>query len=397
MSPCIIAPATPTPGACSDGAWRPPRTWTPSPPLLTWRGAGSPYPPPSPTTTSPLTTSSRTKYSRALPTPQLYYLARFTFPLSSHALAAQSSALQEASAARGHVSRAAVLASPSITSATRTILRLPSPPLEPFHGILPHPGATLATREERLAEVTAQSRSQTANRHVSVDNAFFAARCLPDPWLPLLHPPTYLTLPLLRDALRANARPEFHASLRAYALARSSPPLFTTTSLAHRRMGKRSLAVSTDNVARAALFCSGGGVHLGLLHLLHELESGTPGVSNETVRYGLYKGKPTKPLHRHLTRSFRPVDVESGVSGAASGIATTRLATDLELTPAYTPASFAYRPGHSALGLALVARDATYTALSTHDTCAICDWDESDAYLRVMRRDNSRLCSHLRA
>ena len=89
--------------------------------------------------------------------------------------------------------------------------------------------------------------------------------------------------------------------------------------------------------------------------------------------------------------------MESGFSGAASGIATTRLAVDLELTSTYTPASFAYRPGHSALALALVARAAAYTALSTHGTCAICDWDESDAYLRVLRQDNSRLCSRLRA
>ena len=65
--------------------------------------------------------------------------------------------------------------------------------------------------------------------------------------------------------------------------------------------------------------------------------------------------------------------------------------------PPTTPASFAYRPGHSALGLALVARAAAYTALSTHGTCTICDWDESDAYLRVLRQDNSRLCSRLRA
>ena len=230
-----------------------------------------------------------------------------------------------------------------------------------------------------------------------MDHAFFAARCTPDPWLPLLHPPTDLTLPLLRDALRANARPKSPASLRAYALNHQSPPLITTASLAHRRMGKRSLAVSTDNVARAALFRSGGGVHLGVLHLLLQLESGTPGVSNQRVRYGLYKGKPTKPPPRHLTRSFRPVNVESRVSGAASGIATTRLAADLELTSVYTPASFTYRPGHSAPGLALVARAAAYTALSTHGTCAICDWDESDAYLRVLRQDNSRLCSRLRA
>ena len=189
-------------------------------------------------------------------------LARVTFPLSTHDLAAQFMA------ARGYVSHAAVLSSPSITSATRTVFRLPSPPLEPFHGILPLPGATLTTREERLAEVTAQSRSQTANRRVSVDHAFFAARCTPDPWLPLLHPPTDLTLPLLCDALRANARPETPAAPSGRTPSPASPPpLIITASLAHRCMGKRSLAVSTENVARAALFRSGGGVHLELLHL----------------------------------------------------------------------------------------------------------------------------------
>ena len=181
----------------------------------------------------------------------------------------------------------------------------------------------------------------------------------------------------------------------AYAPARKSPPPITLSSFAHRRMGKRSLAVSADNVARAALLCSGGGVDLGLLHLLLQLESGTPGVSNETVRYGLYKGKSTKPLPRHLTRSFCPIDVESGICGTASGIATIRLAADVDLTSTYTSASLAYRPCHSALGLGLVARAATYTALSTHGTCAICDRDESYAYLRVLRQDNSRLCSHL--
>ena len=92
-------------------------------------------------------------------------------------------------------------------------------------------------------------------------------------------------------------------------------------------------------------------MHLGLLHLLLQLEAGTPGISNETVRYGLYKGKPSKPLPRHLTRSFRPVDVESGVSGTASGIATARLAADLELTSTYTPTSF--RPRGAACGEAV--------------------------------------------
>ena len=55
-------------------AWRPSRTWTPSLPPLTWRGASSPFPPPSPTTTSPLTTSSLTNYSHTHPTPPLCYV-----------------------------------------------------------------------------------------------------------------------------------------------------------------------------------------------------------------------------------------------------------------------------------------------------------------------------------
>ena len=49
-------------------------------------------------------------------------LARFTFPLSTQDLAAQSSTLREASAARGYVSRAAVLSSPSLISYTKTAL-----------------------------------------------------------------------------------------------------------------------------------------------------------------------------------------------------------------------------------------------------------------------------------
>ena len=157
----------------------------------------------------------------------------------------------------------------------------------------------------------------------------------------------------------------------AYALLRNHPRLITTTSLVRRCMGKRSLAVSTDNVARAAPFRSGGGIKLGLMHLLLHLESGTQGFSNETIRYGLCKGKPTNPLLGHLTRFFCPVDVESGVSGTAFRIATTVLAVDLKFITTYILAFFAYRPAHSALGLALVACAATYTTLCTHGRCAI--------------------------
>ena len=72
-SPCTTAATTPTLGVCSDGAWQLSRTWTPSQPPLTWHGAGSPLPPPSPTTTSPPTTPSRTTCSRTRQTPPHYY------------------------------------------------------------------------------------------------------------------------------------------------------------------------------------------------------------------------------------------------------------------------------------------------------------------------------------
>ena len=87
----------------------------------------------------------------------------------------------------------------------------------------------------------------------------------------------------------------------------------------------------------------------------------------------MYKGKPSKPLPTHLARSCRPVNVRSNVSGTISGMATDCPSADPKLTSTYTPATLAYHPSHSALSLALAA-------------CAISDWDESDAYLRVLRR-----------
>ena len=74
--------------------------------------------------TSQPTTSSPTKSSLAFRTPPPFRrLSQFTFPLSTNDVTAQLAALQEASAARGHLYRAANLTSPSITSATRVGVR----------------------------------------------------------------------------------------------------------------------------------------------------------------------------------------------------------------------------------------------------------------------------------
>ena len=79
------------------------------------------------------------------------------------------------------------------------------------------------------------------------------------------------------------------------------------------------------------------------------------------------------------------MDVESAASGTLSGIASDRLAANLEVSGAYTPVVFSYRTGLSSSFMVLVGRAAAYSSLLEHGSCAICDWDESDAYLRVVR------------
>ena len=318
-------------------------------------------------------------------------LARQSFPLNPAQLDLQITTLREAAEERGYRDRLEVLRTASITAATRSALHLPSPPLEPFSGILPRPGAVLQSRDERLREVLHQSSAQTCNRHLRLDSDWFLDRSEPGIWSALRRPSLELPTRLLLALLRAGLHPDDPATARRYLGPRNALPLLTTASLAECRTGRPSLAVSADNIPRTLLFRSGGGVHVGLLHALIQAESGTPTVLNETVRYGIYKGRPGKPLSRHLARSFRPLDVESSSSGTLSGIAADRLATKLEISGSYTPVVFSYRTAHSTSSMALVGRAAAYSSLATHGSCAICDWDESDAYLRVVRESTGGL------
>ena len=75
--------------------------------------------------------------------------------------------------------------------------------------------------------------------------------------------------------------------------------------------------------------------------------------------------------------------MESSASGTLSGIAADRLAVNLEVSGSYTPVVFSYRTAHSTSSMALVGRAAVYSTLVTQGSCAVCDWDESDA-LRVV-------------
>ena len=127
------------------------------------------------------------------------------------------------------------------------------------------------------------------------------------------------------------------------------------------------------------------------MHSLLQSEARTATILNETVRYGIYKEKPAKPLPRHCARSFRPVDVESGASGTLPGITADRLVATLEISGAYTPVVFSYRTDHIASFMVLAGRAAVYSSLQEHGSCALCDWDESDAYMRVVREATHQL------
>ena len=45
---------------------------------------------------------------------------------------------------------------------------------------------------------------------------------------------------------------------------------------------------------------------------------------------------------------------------------------------------FSYTTGLRSAFMVLVGRSAVYTSLMDHATCAVCDWDESNAYLRAV-------------
>ena len=223
------------------------------------------------------------------------------------------------------------------------------------------------------------------NRHLHVDQAYFESPFDLAAWSPLRCPSLELPTTHLLSVLRFGLPPDDPSTPPTYLGRLNAAPLLTTESLAVRRLGSLTLAVSIDNVTRSLLFWAGGGVHVGLLHSLLQAEASTPTVLNGKVRYGIYKGKPTKPLPRHLARSFRPVDVESAASGTLFGIAAERLATNLEVSAAYTPVVFSYTTGLSTPFVVLAGRAAIYSSLTHHGSCAICNCDESNANLRVVR------------
>ena len=72
-------------------------------------------------------------------------------------------------------------------------------------------------------------------------------------------------------------------------------------------------------------------------------------------------------------------------------IAVEQLATKSEVSGARIPVLFSYMTVLSTPFVVLAGRAAIYSSLMHQGSCAICDWDESDAYLRIVRDSTQRL------
>ena len=279
------------------------------------------------------------------------------------------------------------LRSVQIGRETRRALCLPTVPLRPYSGILPTPGAVLSTREERLAEVTAQVSYATRYRHLHIDKERFAIQSVPPmqqrtPWFA-----AELPMDQLHHALRRGRDPDASSNREALLAELNARPLYGVPDVALQLERRTSPATALDNVPGTITHARFGGTVAGVRNMHCSFLRNVDSVARDTIRYGSYKGKG--PLH--LAGSHRPVAVESDLMRSYSGVGRTRLNYTLELSGALTPDLFAYRTAVSATMMVLTTRASVLRALEVSGVCADAEWDESDAYLRNQREDDEEL------
>ena len=143
-------------------------------------------------------------------------------------------------------------------------------------------------REARWDDVHQQFTPQTCYRYLQLDHEYFMAICDLAAWAPMRH--SFLELPtaLLLALLYAGLPPNHLDTPCTYLNRLNTHPLMTRDSLTQHCLGKRTLAVSSDNSTQSLLFRAGGGVQVGVHHTLLKTEAGTPTVVRETVRYGIF-------------------------------------------------------------------------------------------------------------
>ena len=270
---------------------------------------------------------------------------------------------------------------------TRRALCLPTVPLRPYTGILPSPGAVLPSREERLAEVTAQVSYATRYRHLRIDKERFAIQSVPPmrrrtPWFA-----AELPMDQLHYALRRGRDPDASMDREALLADLNARPLYDTQDVARQLERRTSPATALDNVPGTVTHVRFGGTVAGVRNMHCSFQRNVDSVARDTIRYGSYKGKG--PLH--LAGSHRPVAVESDLMRSYSGVGRTRLNYTLELSGALTPDLYAYRSAVSATMMVLTTRASVLRAMELSGVCADAEWDESDAYLRNQREDDEEL------
>ena len=105
------------------------------------------------------------------------------------------------------------------------------------------------------------------------------------------------------------------------------------------------------------------------------------------MQYALYKGSGAC----NVLKSYRPVSVGSAVAGIEGGCAQRRLNDTAELAATLPPDLLAYRQGKQQPFVALAARAAATICLVNFATVALAEWDESDAYFRVVRGQTTQV------
>ena len=120
---------------------------------------------------------------------------------------------------------------------------------------------------------------------------------------------------------------------------------------------------------------------------LQMMHAGMPSVSLRAVQMGIDKGKGIS----HLYKGHRPVPLTSPIPQVDSRMAQRKLTSTLHLTGHYTHVVFSY-----IREIRLAFMDLALRAVQTHTLLTIrrfatVDWDESDAYLRPHRQDQTFL------
>ena len=208
------------------------------------------------------------------------------------------------------------------------------------------------------------------------------------PWVDLVQElPLSVRGAMMREHL--DCRDEYQRGL--FCLRESSLPLLTPTRVFSSVNTSGSPFSCADQCPQALLYRLRGGGVQGVHQQLPLTRASIPSLSNHAVQMGIDKGKGDG----HLYASYRPVPLTSPIPRSESRVAQRLTNITLEAYLRYTPEVFSYREHLRPAFMAVTFRAAVVSSLSHNRTCCFADWDESNAYLMVIRADAEQLYSLL--